>query len=336
MLKLLAEAFGPSGNEDEVRDIIKAHMHKFCDNIQVDNMGNLICHKVGKKVNGKSIILCSHMDEVSFIISHITKDGYLKIKPIGGMDTAVLISKRVVIGPNRIKGVIGVNPVHLKNGETDGLKFSDLFIDIGATSEADARKYVDIGDYACFDSKYTEFGDGIIKAKALDDRVGCYILMKMAEKCLDADIYYAFTVQEEIGCRGGRVVAKNIDADFAVVVESTTCADYPGVDKYEFTTKLGNGPALSMRDGGTYTDINLTDEIALVGKKNNIPFQYKQNTTGGNDASVIQLTGNGIKVAGLSVPCRYMHTGANVESMEDILNTEKLLFTFIESKVNHK
>ena len=336
MLKLLTEAFGPSGYEDDVRDILKAHMTKFCDDIIVDNIGNLICHKIGKKFNGKSIVLCVHMDEVGMIVSHITKDGYLKIKPIGGMDAAVWVSKRVIIGPDRISGVVGVNPIHLNKDNDTEIKFADLYVDIGATSKTDAEKYVNIGDYGCLDSKYVEFGDGIIKAKALDDRIGCYIMTKIAEKSLDADIYYVFTVQEEIGCRGSKTAIKNLDVDFAIVIESTTCADYPNVDKYEFTTKLGNGPALSMRDGGTYADIGLTQEIADIGSKNGIPFQYKQNTTGGNDSSSLQLTGNGIRVTALSVPCRYMHSGANVESLEDITNLEKLLFTFIESKVDCK
>lgn len=334
MLKLLTEAFGPSGYEDGVRDILKAHMTKFCDEIKVDNLGNLICHKVGKKVNGKSFVLCAHMDEVGIIVSHITNEGYLKIKPVGGMDAAVWVSKTVVIGPHRVNGVVGVNPIHLAGGGNNEIKFADLYIDIGATSKTDAEQYVNVGDYGCFDSRYVEFGDSLVKAKALDDRVGCYIMTQFAKRELDADIYYIFTVQEEIGCRGAKIAVKNIAADFAVVVESTTCADYPNVDKYEFTTKLGDGPALSMRDGGTYADIGLTNEIADIGLKYEIPFQYKQNTTGGNDSSALQLSGNGIKVTALSVPCRYMHTGATVESLEDISNLEKLLITFIESKVD--
>ena len=336
MLKLLTEAFGPSGYEDDVRDIIKCHMSKFCDEINVDNLGNLICHKNGKKVNGKSIVLCAHMDEVGFIVGHITEDGYLKIKPIGGMDAAVWASKRVVIGRNRIIGVVCLNPIHLSKKNDTEIKFADLYIDIGTTSKADAEKYVNIGDYGCFDSNYVEFGDYMVKAKALDDRVGCYIMTKIAEKSLNADIYYVFTVQEELGCRGAKTAIKNIDVDFAVVIESTTCADYPNVDKYEFTTKLGNGPALSMRDSGTYADIGLTEEIAEIGTKSGIPFQYKQNTTGGNDSSALQLIGKGLKVTALSVPCRYMHSGANVESLKDIENLEKLLLTFIESKVNNQ
>lgn len=332
MLELLSNSFGPSGYEDEVVNIIENFMSEYCDETKIDSMGNLICHKTGKKVNGKSIMLTAHIDEVGFIISHITEEGYLKFQTLGGIDPGVLISKRVVIGEKRICGVIGTKPVHL-NPESKKIKISDLYIDIGAKNYKDALNYVDFGDYACFDSKFVEFGNGLIKGKALDDRIGCFIMMETAKLKLDADIYYTFVVQEEIGCRGSKIVTSGINPDFAIVLEGTTCSDVPGTGKYEFTTHLGNGPALSIRDGGCYSDVSLTEEIVEIAERNNLKFQYKQSTSGGNDASSIQISGKGNRVAAISVPCRYIHSQSNVASKNDIQNTIILIKCIIEEKI---
>lgn len=334
MLKNLSNAFGPSGCEDEVRDIIKNEMKKYCDEMYEDSIGNLVCHKKGIKINNKSIMLTAHMDEVGFIISYVTDNGYLKFQTVGGIDPNVLISKKIVIGEKRVCGVIGDKPKNSKDG-TDKIKVNDLYIDIGAKSREDALRYIDIGDYACFDSDYVEFGDGFVKAKALDDRVGCYALINIAKRNPKADIYYVFAVQEEVGHRGAIIASGKIDPAFAVVLEGTTCSDVPGTDEFGFSTHIGEGAALSMRDGGAYSDIELTNEIMKIAKKNNIKCQYKQTTLGGNDASAVQLSNNGVKVAAISVPCRYIHSQSNVAKLSDIKSMEDILFTFIESKVNN-
>lgn len=335
MLQKLSNAFGPSGCEDEVRDIIKTEMKKYCDEIYEDNIGNLICHKKGKMINSKSIMLTAHMDEVGFIISYVTNDGYFKFQTVGGIDPNVLISKKIVIGDNRVCGVIGTKPIHQNKGDNTKIMVSDLYIDIGATSKEDALKYVNIGDFACFDSGYIEFGDGFVKAKALDDRVGCYTLINIAKRNPKANIYYVFAVQEEVGHRGAIIASKKINPAFAIVLEGTTCSDVPGTDEFGFSTHIGNGVALSIRDGGCYSDAELTNEIMNTANINNIKCQYKQTTLGGNDASAVQLSNNGVKVAALSVPCRYIHSQSNVAKISDIKSMEKLLYTFIESKVKN-
>lgn len=334
MLERLSNAFGPSGMEEEVKGIIYSEMSPLCDEIFEDNMGNLICHQKGKLVNNKCIMLSAHMDEVGFIIHFITDDGYLKFQTIGGIDPNVLISKKVIIGDNRVSGVIGTKPIHKSKGNDDKISVSDLYIDIGASSKEDALSYVDLGDYACFDSKFRYFGDGFIKGKALDDRVGCYSMIQIAKQNKTADIYYTFTVQEEIGCRGSKIPVKSIKPAYAIVIEGTTCSDVPGTDEFSFSTHIGNGPALSVRDSGAYTDIELTDRIKEYAEKNNIKCQYKQTTMGGNDASSIQLAGCGCKVVALSVPCRYIHSQSNVAKIEDIDNLIALLYGFIKNEVN--
>lgn len=335
MLKKLTNAFGPSGYEDEVREIIKLEMEKYCDEVYEDVIGNLICHKKGKLINNKSIMLTAHTDEVGFIINYVTDNGYLKFQTVGGIDPDVLISKKVVIGENRICGVIGTKPVHQNTDGNTNLEISDLYIDIGAISRDNALKYVEIGDYACFDSEYIEFGNGFVKAKALDDRVGCYTMINIAKKCPGADIYYVFAVQEEVGHRGAIIASKKFNPEFAIVLEGTTCSDVPGTDEFGFSTHIGEGPALSIRDGGAYSDVDLTDEIMNFAKKHKLKCQYKQTTLGANDASAVQLSNNGIKVAAISVPCRYIHSQSNVAKLTDIQLMEDILFTFIESKVNN-
>ena len=333
MLEKLSNAFGPSGYEDEVRNIIKNEMQNFCDEIYVDCIGNLICHKKGVLINNKSIMLTAHMDEVGFIISYVTDKGYLKFQTIGGIDPEVLISKKILIGERKICGVIGTKPIHHNKSGDEIIKISDLYIDIGAKSKDDALKYIEIGDYACFDSKYVEFGDGFIKAKALDDRVGCYNMINIAKRSPKADIYYVFAVQEEVGHRGAIVASKNIETEFAIVLEGTTCSDVPGTDEFSVSTYIGKGVALSMRDGGAFSDIVLTKEIMDIAKKHNILCQYKKTTMGGNDSAAVQLSNNGVKVAALSVPCRYIHSQCNVAKLCDIKSMENLVYTFIESKV---
>ncbi len=335
MLKQLTEAFGPSGYEDEVRDIIRKEMQDLCEDVYEDSIGNLICHKKGKLIGGKSIMLTAHMDEVGFIISYVSNDGYLKFQTVGGIDPNVLVSKKIKIGDNRICGVIGTKPVHQNKNGNDKLKISDLYIDIGAKTKNEALKYINIGDYACFDSNYIEFGDGFVKAKALDDRVGCYNMINIAKKRLSADIYYVFTVQEEVGHRGAIISAKQINPAFAIILEGTTCSDVPGTDEFGFSTHIGEGAALSIRDGGCYSDVDLTLDIMNFAIENKIKCQYKQTTLGGNDASAVQISNNGIKVAALSVPCRYIHSQSNVAKLSDVKSMEYILIKYLESKVNN-
>ncbi len=335
MLQKLSNAFGPSGCEDEVREIIKTEMEKYCDEIYEDSIGNLICHKKGMLIDDKSIMLTAHTDEVGFIISYVTNEGYFKFQTVGGIDPNVLISKKIVIGENRVCGIIGTKPIHQNKDGCGNIKISDLYIDIGAKSKEDALKSVNLGDYACFDSDYTEFGDGFVKAKALDDRVGCYTLINVAKRNPKADIYYVFAVQEEVGHRGAIIASKKINPAFAIVLEGTTCSDVPGTDEFGFSTHIGNGAAISIRDGGCYSDVELTQEIMNIAIKNDIKCQYKQTTLGGNDASAVQLSNNGVKVAAISVPCRYIHSQSNVAKLCDIEAMEEILYTFIESKVKN-
>ena len=189
------------------------------------------------------------MDEVGLICSRITDDGFIKFKCVGGIDTRVLVSKKVRIGRRLISGVIGAKAIHLQEKEEREQvpKVTDLYIDIGAKDKAEAEKHVSVGDYCVFDSEFVEFGSGFIKAKALDDRLGCACLMSLAEERFAFDLYLVFTVQEEVGLRGARVAAERIRPDAAIVLEGTTCSDVYGTDEKDYSTISGGGAALSIR-----------------------------------------------------------------------------------------
>ena len=314
LVKELASLNAPSAFEDAVRDFIKKHA--ICDEIYTDTMGNLICHKKG---NGKKVMVAAHMDEVGLIIKEITDKGFLKFATLGGIETAVLVSKKVLIGNDRLCGIIGTKAVHLQTQEEleSPTKIKDLYIDIGAKDKESAEKLVSLGDFAVFDGEYTPFGDNLIKSKALDDRVGCAILLELMKENYDSDIYFTFTVQEEIGCRGAQVAAYNIKPDIALVIEGTTCSDVYGSEPHTHVTTLGKGAVMTAVDGAAISDKGYYDFIMKTAKEEGIKLQIKKTTMGGTDAGVIQRSGYGVKTAVLAVPCRYIHSPVSVMHKED-------------------
>ena len=333
-IKELTNINGVSGNEEKVREFIYNNVKDKCDEIYKDNIGNLICLNRGTK-RDKKVMICAHMDEVGLIVSKICDNGFLKFKTVGGIETKVLISKKVLIGEDNINGVIGAKAIHLqKKSERESVpEEKDLYIDIGAKDKEEAEKYVSIGDFCAFNSEYVEFGDGFIKAKALDDRVGCACLMSLADKHFDFDLYLVFTVQEEVGVRGARVASNRVNPDIAVVIEGTTCSDVYGAEERNFSTKAGEGAALSIIDRSTYYDKELTNKLYEIAKKNNIPVQFKQTATGGNDAAAIHLSCGGVKTAAVSVPARYIHSPSSVIKKSDYEAVKRLVLKFLEEGI---
>lgn len=328
MLKILTETDGVSGNEEKVRGIIKKEVTPYCDEITVDSMGNMICRKYGEK-NKPTVLLSSHMDEVGFIISKITDDGYLKFESVGGIDPKILLSQKVRL--NGISGIISLKAVHLSTKEEreKAFKESDLFIDIGAKSKAEAEKYVMVGDYCAFESEYIEFGD-MIKAKALDDRAGCAILIDMLKKETKLNLICTFVTQEEVGLRGAKVAARGIKPDFAIVAEGTTCNDLTGVSVERRVTKSGGGAAISVMDYSSTANPEMVKILTEIADKNNIPWQYKASVRGGNDAGSISISAGGIKTASISVPCRYIHSPVSAMNKNDFYACRDLIGKFLE------
>ncbi|MBE7010407.1 MAG: M42 family metallopeptidase [Ruminococcaceae bacterium] len=310
---------GVSGDEGAVRCFIKEQIAPYCDRVETDKMGNLLAFKKGYANCGKTLMLCAHMDEVGLIASRITEEGFVTFKTVGGIDPRVLISKRVCVGKQAHPGVIGRRAIHLLSAEERKQmpKIKDLYIDIGAKNKKEAEKKVKVGDYIVFDSAYREFGDGLIKAKALDDRAGCAALIEAAKTDCAWDVCFAFTVQEEVGLRGAKVCGKHVAPDFVVVVEGTTCSDLPETKERMVSTRLAKGVALSFIDGSTCYNRSLVQAVYDLAKTNDIPIQFKQTATGGNDAGALHLAAGGIKTVSLSVPARYIHSPSSVIARSD-------------------
>ncbi len=323
-LKELTELSGVSGYEYEVRNYIKNKLKEIDCEYYIDKLGNVIAHNKGRK--NKTIMVAAHMDEVGLIVRQIDSKGLIKFEAVGGIDQRVLNSKVVLVGDNKIPGVIGSKAVHLMSKEERGksLPIDKLYIDIGTDSKEETEKLVSIGDYVSFKSDYVEFGDNMIKGKALDDRVGCSILLELLSMKLDADFYGVFTVMEEVGLRGAETAAYQLEPDLGIVLEGTVSADMPEVEDYDKTTIIGKGAALSIMDNATVYDIDVVREVAKIAEDNNIQYQYRTSGAGGNDAGAIHKTKKGAKVVSISIPCRYIHSSVSVASKNDYENVLRL------------
>lgn len=326
MLKELCLINGTSGDEGKVRDYIITQIKDYCE-YSVDNMGSIIAYKKGKKAPKQKISINAHMDEVGFIVTGITDDGYLRFTSVGGIDSRVCLDRIVTVGKKAVKGVIGDKAFHLlSSDEKDRCpSFDDLLIDIGATSKDEAEQYVSLGDFAYFDCDYVELGNGYIKAKALDDRIGCMLMIELIKSELEYDTVFCFNVQEEVGLRGSKCTSYAVDADIAIVLESTTAADLDGVSGANRVCVLGDGPVISFMDNRTIYDRELFELGFTVAKENNILAQTKTAVAGGNDAGAIQTSGDGARVMAISLPTRYIHSGASVVKASDIDETRRLL-----------
>lgn len=260
-LKKLCAARGVTGDETEVAALIKELAAPYADDIRQDVLGNVIAFKKGES-SDKKVMACAHMDEVGFYINYIVDEGMLKFTA-EGMDRRVVNGRRVLIGKDRIPGVIGTKPIHLQS-EKDRATAPDikqLYIDIGAKDKAEAEKHVSIGDTAIFDSAFVEFGDGKIKARALDDRAGCCALLEAMKERPAYDTYYLFSVLEESGSHGAKVAAECIRPDYAIVIETTSCADFLEEREWNRSTTVGGGAAVYLMESSAYYKRETVEKI---------------------------------------------------------------------------
>lgn len=329
ILDKLCSLSGPSGYEGEIREFIKKEVAPFVDEIKVDRIGNIIVHKKG---TGKKVLIDAHMDEVGFLVTGFNEDGTLRFRSLGGINDKIIPSKVVLIGPKKIPGVIGGKPIHLQGKEEreKGLTYNDCCIDIGAASKEEAKKLIDLGEYVVFDTEFDNFGQGLMKGKAFDDRVGCLVLLEVLKEKYEVDLYGVFNVQEEVGERGAFISALEVKPDLAIALEGTICADMPSIPKHMRATEVGKGPAISIMDATSIFDQHIAREIMAIGDENNIPYQRRRAIAGGNDAGAIHTTGEGAKIATISVPCRYIHSSVSVASKEDFINTVRLLKAYLK------
>jgi len=319
---------GVSGNEAPVSDYITEKLSGI-DGVKykIDRLGNVLVNKKGEKRPKIRLMLSAHMDEVGFIINTVNDTGMLGFTPVGGIDPRVVLGRRVKIGKDGIPGVIGTKAVHLQKEEERKAApgFDKLLIDIGAASREDALKYVSPGDTAVFDSEFIRFGDGLVKCKAIDDRIGCAVLLEILSKPMLYDFDAAFTVQEEVGTRGARAAAFSLAPQAAIVVEATTAADVAFVPEEKKVCFLGRGPAVSFMDGRTVYDRGLYNLAFDTAKDKGIPCQTKLAVAGGNDAGAIHLSRDGVRPLAVSLPCRYLHSPSCVIKYGDAENTLALV-----------
>lgn len=319
---------GPSGREDAVRSYIldKLSASTAPKEVQVDAMGNVLVHLIGENTASKKVLFDAHMDEVGFVVTHICDNGMLRFNTVGGILPQVLYGHRVRIGAQ--VGVIGGKAMHQCDGDESKKvpSVDSMTIDIGAQNKDEAKKLVKVGDFGTFDAELNWLQDDLFVGKAVDDRVGCYLLLQLAETQPKRDLWLSFTVQEELGCRGAGVAATAIQPDIAIAVDATTAGDIAGSSEQEQVCCMGKGAVVSFADRGTMYDGALYQRIRNLADNAGIPNQTKNKIAGGNNASTIQVSGTGVCMSAVSLPCRYIHSQAcmgrvmDVEAMYNLLS----------------
>ncbi len=338
-IKILCSIDGPSGCEEKVREYIKNRVKPFAADMWEDTMGNLFVLKKGKKKRSKPFMVCAHMDEVGIIVKNITEEGYLNFDFVGGVDKRVVIGKRVLVGEKRIPGIIGMKAVHLTTKEERAKtpKLTELCIDIGCEKKSAAEKLVSPGDFAVFDSPVRALGENKVKARGIDDRFGCAVMLKLIESELLYDTYFVFTVQEEVGCRGSQIAAYAVEPAYALVLEATTAADIPASEGDGKVCVLGKGPVIGCMDGGAIYDKGLFGVLRKIAEEKGINWQIKTRIAGATDARSIQIAKCGVRTTSLSLPTRYIHSPscvADIRDMEAVLSLACELVNCEEEKLN--
>ena len=322
LIKKLVEAYGPSGFEDGMRDLIRPEIEAYADEISVDALGNLIAVKKGSG-GGLKVMIAAHMDEIGVMVTHITQDGFLRFTNIGGVLPHNLMGSRVQFA----NGVIGVISSDRLEDRSKIHPLTKFFIDVGASSPDDCP--VGVGDAAGFVRPFLAQGKRLT-AKAMDDRIGCVVAIETLKrlKTTPHDVYFAFTVQEEVGLRGATVAAHALAPDIALAVDSTPARDLPASDGREnvaYNTQLDRGPAIYIADADTLPSQRMIRHFAETGDALDIPYQFRQPGGGGTDAGAMHQQLEGIPALSISVPGRYAHTPVGLARVSDWQNTLRLI-----------
>jgi endoglucanase len=332
LLEELCAASAISGQEGEVRKIVKAQLEGHVDDMKVDALGNILATKTGKgrKSSRLRVMIAAHMDEVGLMITGDDKNGVYSFNTVGGLSASQLVGKTVIIGKDHIAGVIGFKPIHLTSASerSNSVSTDSLRIDTGGSGNGKVK----IGDRVTFTPNFLKIGSGVtrtVRSKALDDRIGVATLIELIKHAPgNIDLLAAFTTQEEIGLRGAKVAAHAFDPDFAIALDCTPAYDLPhwdGEENTRYNSRLGDGPAIYLTDRGTLSDPRLIRHFTGAAEKHKIAFQYRQPGGGGTDAGAIHKARAGIPSLSLSVPGRYMHTASSIVRISDWQNTLRLL-----------
>lgn len=320
LLKKLTEVTAVSGSEKNIFDIIKSELSAYADEIYTDAMSNIIVHKKGY---GKKLMLSAHTDEIGLMANFIDDNGFVRFAPVGGIDVYTSLYQRVSF-ENGTKGTVCFeNKTDIKKD----LKVQNMYIDIGASSKEEALSKISYGDTASFDGEFSDRGKTIV-SKALDNRAGVYILINALKRLERSpfDLYFVFSSQEEIGLRGARSAAYNIEPDVAISVDITDTGDTPGCETLE--VKLGGGAAIKIMDKSVITDKALRDALTRCAKENDILHQFEILTFGGTDAGAMQTVKEGAITGAISLPVRYVHTPCETACKSDIEACIALIYNF--------
>ncbi len=335
LLKNLLETAGISGFEDSVANILVKELSKSCDKVRVDNFGNVIAKKGKGK---KKIMIAAHMDEIGLAVRHISKDGFVYFVKIGGIDDRILPGERVLIHGKKgeVFGIIGTKAPHLQKDEERSkiIKYDTMFIDIGAKSREEAEKIIGIGDQIVFKSEAGKFNKNLFYGKAVDDRLGCYALLKIMEKInVDAEIFAVGTCQEEVGLKGAKTSSFEINPDFAIALDTTVAGDTPLITELESSLKLGGGAVITAIEAsgrGLIVQKKIRDEIVKLAQKNKIKYQMSIFDGGMTDGAMIYMNRSGIPTAVLSIATRYIHSPVSVFDINDVNSVVSLAIKTIE------
>lgn len=326
LIQKLVETSSPSGYEANIRNVIQEELTPYVDEIKIDNLGNLIARKGQKTKKGKTILLAAHMDEIGVMVTHVDENGFARFTQLGYVYPRNTAGGRVRF-LNGAAGVIGMEP-HKWVSSVPAME--KMFIDFGVTNAKDCP--VEVGDVAVFERHFDVLGDRLV-AKALDNRSGVGLLIETAKqlKSNPNEVYFVFTVQEEVGARGAGPAAYGIEPDFAITVDVTACGDTPNNKTTQ--VKLGEGPAVHIKDIGTIAAPQISAWIEKGAKKAKIPYQISILTRGYTDARTIQTSGMGVPVSGVSIPCRYIHSPSEMVDLNDLNNSVKLLTYLLSNPV---
>lgn len=321
LLKKLSEAYAVSGDEGGICAFIADEIKNYVDEIYTDVMGNLIAHKKG---NGKKVMYAAHTDEIGVIATHIDDNGFIRFGLIGGVNKHFSLFQRVVFK----NGTVGIVAYEQSVKEIKDIEVANMYIDIGAESKEDAEKSVSVGDTAVFLQKFEDLGNKVT-GKALDNRIGVYVLIKSLEniKNNENDLYFVFTSQEEVGLRGAKTAAFSINPDYAVTVDVTDTGDTPNCKTMDIT--LGGGAAVKIKDSSFVANKEVKEKLISCAEKNGIKYQLEVLESGGTDAGAVQLAKSGIKTGAVSVPMRYVHTPCEMADKTDIDSAVKIISNLV-------
>lgn len=324
LLKNLLCVYSPSGNEKNIRELIKKEIKDYVDEIEVDPLGNLIARKKG---NEKKIMIAAHMDQIGFMVTDIDDNGFLRFTNVGGISPFVSLSQKVVF-ENGVVGIIGSEPMD----DMSKLKLENMYIDIGVFSKEEAEDQIEIGDICVYKTGFDE-NENIVSSKCLDDRVGCFVAIEAIKNIKDNanDLYFVFTVQEEVGLRGAKTSAYKINPDMGIALDVTGSGDTPKAKP--FAVGLNKGTAIKVKDNSILTHPKVKELMVNVAKENNIKYQMEVLEFGGTDSGAIHLTREGIPSGVISIPTRYVHSTAEMAAKNDILSSIDLLTKILEKDI---